>query len=314
MYSLSFTQQNYPTPYNPIKTIEQAPGIAIGKLPSQIDLTDKGYGSLFPFHVWIDKQANRNLPFVLSIELKDGSLPRKTSQVFYFTIFNKHEDSFKYLGTLPEKDPQKTAFLMTFFRASKGCKIAQSELADMYMKGVGVKRDLRKALRYYALAAEQGCLNAQTMVALYISKGICVKQDKEAAIEILKHLADHFKYPEAQYQLALRLEQGFGCEKNTHESVRYCMLAAEQDHTQSLFALVQYYTDKSYNNVNYEKASDLIKILVYLNFGKEFKKEFAAEWLLKLDPSAPEFFFDEVEDLWRQILTLDSSSLQSAKT
>lgn len=304
MYHLSFSQQSYPNQYDNVKTLEPVTDHPASKrLPSKIDITIHGFGSLFPLQVKIDKRASQNLPFVLSIEVKNAGLNQKTSQVFYFTINNKYENTFNYLGTLPNKDKNKTDFLITFFKACKGCKESQVQLADMYFEGQNVPVNRREALRYYAHAAFQGDLRAQTMVALHISEGLFIKQDHEIAFDVLKYLADNFKYPEAQYQLGKYLEQGLGCERNIPESLRYCMLAAEKNHKMALFALVIHYTDKSYNNINYKKATDLLTILIHLHFGKEISKEKTIHWINQLGGSElPDFFWEKVICLYQQTL------------
>lgn len=302
MYNLSFTQQKNPDQYNPVKTIELIPNIYISRLiPSEIDLRSHGHGSLFPLHEVIDNKASRNLPFIFSIGVKNKLL-RKTCQVFYFTINTKYEETFKYLGKLPERDKKKTAFLMTLFEANKGSKEAQVQVADMYAEGRGVTRNPREALRYYALSAMQGDLKAQTVVAKCISQGLFIDQDQKIAFDLLKNLADNFEYPEAQYQLAHHLEQGMGCQKDLPEAVRYCMLAAKQDHKKALFALVIYFTDSSYGHINYEKATDLITILIHLNFGKEFTLEQVSHWMNQLGENLPESFMVAVIHLNKQIL------------
>ena len=302
MYNLSFIQQKHPNQYNPIKSVELVPNIYVSRIiPSKIDISSHVSGSLFPLQKLIDVKASSNLPFVFQVAVKN-KLNGKISQVFYFTIQTKYEDTFRYLGKLPERDKQKSKFLETFLKANQGNMEAQTQLADMYAEGCGVTRNLRESLRYYVLSQAQGDLKAKTKVALFISRGLFVNQDQKVAFDLLKNLADHFDYAEAQYQLAKHLEMGIGCEKNLKAALEYCIRAAKQDHKMALFALLAYFTDSRYGNINYTKATDLITILIHLDFGKEFTIEQFTLWINQLEENLPESFKTEVIRLNQQIL------------
>lgn len=173
-------------PYQPIKELELGPNIyATRNLPGSIDIHGKGLEGIHPIYYSIDTQSIRNLPFILSIKLENNhpqihTVIQKTGQVFYFTINNKNEKTFQYLGKSNETNKRKKAFLHTFFEANNGSLKAQAELADMYADGRGVEKNEREAIKYYTL---------------------CTKQNKSSLIWF-KFLAEDHNCPEAQYKLA----------------------------------------------------------------------------------------------------------------
>lgn len=213
-------------PYKPIKILELGPSIYdTRKLPTTIDIQSKGVEGIRPIHQSIDKQYILNLPFILSIKIEDGNDPeihstiQKTGQVFYFTINNKNEKTFKYLGKSNETNKEKKVFLDTFIEANKGSAEAQVKLAVMYAQGNGVKKNNTQSIKYYSLSMSQ----AKSNFIWY------------------KYLAEDHKRPEAQYQLARHLQEGIGTEKNENESIRYFKLSANQNHQGALLALASYY-------------------------------------------------------------------------
>ena len=48
---------------------------------------------------------------------------------------------------------------------------AQAQLGSLYLKGVGVNRDIRKAQHWFALAAEQGHSGAQFQLGVLYAGG-----------------------------------------------------------------------------------------------------------------------------------------------
>ena len=175
-------------PFQPIKKLEPGPNIYdTRKLPSEVNIHDKGFGDIHPLYKQIDNQSIRNLPFILSIKLENENSPeihsviQKTGQVFYFTINTKNDKTFRYLGKSNEANKEKKKFLQTFFEANHGSACAQAELADMYADGRGVTKNEREAIKYYALS---------------------IKQAKSTLIW-LKYLADDHGNAIAQAELAL---------------------------------------------------------------------------------------------------------------
>ena len=74
--------------------------------------------------------------------------------------------------------------------ADLGCAPAQFTLADLYVRGVGVRQDLSKAIDLFKKAADQGHAQAQSNLGLFYIKGIGVEQDLEKGRELVQAAAD----------------------------------------------------------------------------------------------------------------------------
>ena len=90
-------------------------------------------------------------------------------------------------------------------RASTGNDKAQMKLAQMYLHGVGVKRDVEKAVAWYSLAAERGLAFAQHKLARLYLDGDIIEQDIEKALAWLERAAD-LGFIKAQLDLSLLFE------------------------------------------------------------------------------------------------------------
>jgi len=84
---------------------------------------------------------------------------------------------------------------------------AQMKLAQMYLHGQGVERDVGKAVDWYSLAAEQDLAFAQHKLARLYLDGDIVEQDVEKALAWLERAAD-LGFIEAQLDLSLLFESG----------------------------------------------------------------------------------------------------------
>lgn len=74
--------------------------------------------------------------------------------------------------------------------ALQGNANAQYNLANMYRKGEGIKRNMAEAARWYLLAALQGNMYAQNAMAYMYKEGLGVEQNKEKAIEWYRRAAE----------------------------------------------------------------------------------------------------------------------------
>lgn len=104
-------------------------------------------------------------------------------------------------STSPEKQPDLaygafqrghylTAFKLALPRAKLGDAAAQTMIAELYEKGLGIKRDPKEAAFWYKFAAESGSLEAQFSYAMKLLEGKHVARDEKAAYAMLKKAAD----------------------------------------------------------------------------------------------------------------------------
>jgi len=83
-----------------------------------------------------------------------------------------------------------TAFDLAMPRARDGDKAAQTLVAEIYARGLGVPRDNKQAAYWYGLAAEQGVPEAQLRYALYLLDGSVVPPDHEKGRQLMKAAAE----------------------------------------------------------------------------------------------------------------------------
>lgn len=83
-----------------------------------------------------------------------------------------------------------TAFDLALPRAKAGDKAAQTLVAQIYARGLGVPRDDKQAAHWYGLAAEQGVPEAQLRYALYLLDGSVVPPDHEKGRQLMKAAAE----------------------------------------------------------------------------------------------------------------------------
>lgn len=83
-----------------------------------------------------------------------------------------------------------TAFNLGMERAKTGDAAAQTLVAEIYARGLGVKADQKQAAHWYGLAAEQGEHEAQFRYAAMLLQGIYVPKDAKKAEVLMQKAAD----------------------------------------------------------------------------------------------------------------------------
>lgn len=83
-----------------------------------------------------------------------------------------------------------TALNLAKPRAEAGDAAAQTLVAEILSRGLGVKRDEAAAAKWYQLAAEQGVPEAQFQYALMLIDGRYVKKDTQAAYALMQAAAE----------------------------------------------------------------------------------------------------------------------------
>lgn len=97
-----------------------------------------------------------------------------------------------------------TALELALPRARKGDPAAQTLVAEIHARGLGVPRDAEEAAKWYAEAAEQGVPAAQLQYALMLIDGRIVEQDRGKALALMRDAAQADE-PLAQFNLAQML-------------------------------------------------------------------------------------------------------------
>lgn len=83
-----------------------------------------------------------------------------------------------------------TAFNLGLERAKTGDPAAQTLVAEIYARGLGLKADQKQAAHWYGLAAEQGEHEAQFRYAAMLLQGIYVQKDTKKAETLMQKAAE----------------------------------------------------------------------------------------------------------------------------
>ena len=97
--------------------------------------------------------------------------------------------------------------------AAQGDPEGQTYLGYHYIKGLGVKKDHKEAVRLFAEAAELGHAKAQTYLGQCYEKGLGVEKDDKRAVHWYAQAAAR-EHAEAQFILGSCYENGRGINKN----------------------------------------------------------------------------------------------------
>jgi len=113
--------------------------------------------------------------------------------------------------------------------AAAGNAYDQLNLGAAYDNGIGVKRDVDKALQWYQKAAEQGLAEAQFNLAhLMVTEEI----SSVAAAEWMRKAADQ-GMTDAEYLMGVIYMEGIGLEMDPAEGRRWLKKAAAKGHAEA---------------------------------------------------------------------------------
>jgi TPR repeat protein len=132
-----------------------------------------------------------------------------------------------------------TARNLALPRAEAGDAAAQTLLAEIYSRGLGVPRDLEQAADWYMKAAGQGVPEAQLQYALILLKGDPDEETKAEALELMKSAADAGN-GHAEFNYAQLLVNGRPGSQNLKDAYRYFQRAAEKGIADAQYAVSQY--------------------------------------------------------------------------
>lgn len=128
--------------------------------------------------------------------------------------------------------------------AAKGNGQAEFQLGLMFAKGVGVQQDYSEAMRWYEMAAEQGDLSAGYAgygIGRLFEEGYGVPQDEKAAATWYRKAAEKGVAP-AQYNLSQMIAKGKGgLKKDDAEAFAWCKKAADQGYGKAAATLATMY-------------------------------------------------------------------------
>jgi len=139
-----------------------------------------------------------------------------------------------------EKDiPQAVQLFQS--AAAKGNGQAEFQLGLMFQKGVGVQQDYAQAMRWYEMAADQGDPFAGYGMGRLFEEGYGVPRDERAAAIWYRRAAEKGIAP-AEYNLSQMIAKGAGGEKKDDvQAYAWCRKAADQGYGKAAAALATMY-------------------------------------------------------------------------
>ncbi len=158
----------------------------------------------------------------------------------YEALVEKGDDSAKYaayqLGNIYLFRDTSKAIRYFHISMEKGYPDAQYRLADLYKRGIGVPKDIHKAIGLYEELVKKGGRNARK--AAYLLGEIYqfgarreyrnfIPKDDKKAIAYYKKALSFGRYPRASQALGLAYTLGWGVKKNSQKAVRYYQDAAK---------------------------------------------------------------------------------------
>jgi len=133
-----------------------------------------------------------------------------------------------------------TALAKALPRAEQGDAAAQTLVAEMMTKGLGIKRDPKAAAFWYGQAAERGDPGAMFQYALLLMAGRNVERDKAKADEYMRKAAEAGN-SSAQFNWAQILVSGNPGEKGLKLALPFYEKAAAQGLADAQYAVAQLY-------------------------------------------------------------------------
>ncbi len=183
------------------------------------------------------------------------------------------------------KGGNKALFNQNVEQAEKGSVFSNMLIAECFSSGIGVKKDMAKAMPYLTRAAKKNSVEAQRELALtllnskkameaapwfkkgsengdatctfYYGKmlveGKGVKQDKKGGANYLLKAAEA-GFPQAMFYVGNCYMNGDGLTRNAEQAVKWYKLAAGKGVHQAQWDLAQCYREGNGTPVNYDQA------------------------------------------------------------
>ena len=183
------------------------------------------------------------------------------------------------------KEGNKALFAQNEELAKKGSVFSNMLIASCYQNGLGVAKDVNRAIPYLTAAAEKNCVPAQRDLGMilingkkameavtwfkkgtengdipctfYYGKmlveGLGVKANKKEGANYLLKSADA-GFPQAMYYVGNCYMNGDGLTKNAEQAVKWYRLAAGKGVHNAQWALAQCYREGNGTDINYDQA------------------------------------------------------------
>ncbi|MER8551267.1 sel1 repeat family protein [Mesorhizobium sp. M1217] len=136
----------------------------------------------------------------------------------------------------------KTAYNLAISRAQNGDPAAQTLVAEILSRGLGVPVDAAGAAKWYALAAEQGIPESQFQYALMLLDGRYVKKDEKEAYALMQAAAEAGNRL-AQFNFAQMMVEQEPGDAGIAKAISYYERAAATGLADAQYAMAQVYAN-----------------------------------------------------------------------
>lgn len=161
----------------------------------------------------------------------------------------------------------------------QGYPPAENHLGSCYQNGDGVPQDDTEAVQWYRRAAEQGYAIAQANLAWCYDTGCGVAQDEAEAVKWYRQAAEQGDYT-SQFNLGVHYEWGSGVEQDKQEAIKCYQKAADKGYEKAAEAL-----ERLTSEVDAEKKDKQEKAKAAEERFRKACKEVLHEGTLDLDDS-----------------------------
>lgn len=163
--------------------------------------------------------------------------------------------------------------------AKSGDPIAQLKLAVAYDAGIGIERNIQKAITWYEKSAEQGNAEAQNSLGGIYQAGDGVSQDSKEAVKWFAKAAEQ-NHPYAQNSLAIRYLSGQGVKKDIVKALYWYEESASNGNIYAFRNLGQIYSTGERVEKNYVEAYKWLELARFYTLGS---KNMKLKWGVRKD-------------------------------
>jgi serine/threonine protein kinase len=190
---------------------------AAGETDSVVMTLEKAIPGITETDTSLQRSAHSLMAKVmLKITDTSGALPHLEKAVLFQDENSLFEMGWiSYQGRFQKKDLKKAVDYFTMAASKKNVQ-AEVQLGNMYFMGDGVKADYNEAVRHYFSAASMGNSIAMYALGLAYLEGAGVAQDREAAIKWFKKAVEKNDNPDVVK--AAKAQLGLPEETNTVEA------------------------------------------------------------------------------------------------
>lgn len=147
-----------------------------------------------------------------------------------------------------------TALKLAEVAAARGEPQANTLIARIYAEGLGVGKDEKTAVNWYARAAEAGDVPGTFALGIMLAEGRGVEKNREAAARMFEKAA-LTGHAEANYNLGLLFLKGDGKPENPQRAFQHIRYAAEKGIAQAQYDVAAMYQSGNGVAANAEEAA-----------------------------------------------------------